>query len=191
MAKTREKSNPLGTVRRSIWFILRAVIIISLLLAAAYAVFTEAMYVSNMYVIVTEGMGLRAETVLKNGASADLEQHFTLNFLANDPLLNDRPYSDFIVDNYDYRYEIKGFSVFPWSSSGYITYEERIPTITGSPASEEITRSMPAWTSTIARVHLIKVDGRWMIDSIDILEENPEAEPQATPDMSKLETQSN
>ncbi|MCR5611550.1 MAG: hypothetical protein K6F68_06980 [Clostridiales bacterium] len=191
MAKNRERSNPLGTVRRSIWFVLRAVIIVSLLLAAAFAVFTEAMYISNMYIIVTEGMELRADTILKNGSSSDLEQHFTLNFLIYDSLLNEKPYSDFIVDNFDYRYEIKGVSVFPWSKSGYITYEERIPTITGAPVSEEITAPMPAWTSTLSRVHLIKVDGRWLIDSIDVIEVEPEAEPAATPDMSKMETQSN
>ena len=67
MAKTKEKSNPLGTVRRSIWYVLRTVLIVSLILGGAFAVFTEGMYISNMYIIVTEGMALRAETILNKG----------------------------------------------------------------------------------------------------------------------------
>lgn len=177
----KEKVNPLGAVRRSIWYVLRAVLIVSVLLALAYAVFTEALYVSNMYIITTEGMELRADVILKNGAVSDLSQYFTEEFLQNDELLESRPYSDFLVDNFDYRYEIKGFRVFPWSKSGTITYEERIPTIVGSPVSDEITDPIPGWIPMVYKVELVKVEGRWLISGLEVVEENPPEEELPTP----------
>ncbi len=187
MDNKKEKANPLGTIRRSIWFVLRAVLIASLLLGLAYAVFTEAMYISNMYIIVTEGMELRAETILKNGGKSELGQHFTEGFIEMDALLNAYPYGSYQVDNFDYRYEIKGVSVLPWASSGSITYEERIPTITGSPVSEDVTEPMPAWESMVYRVNLKRIEGRWLIDSLTVIERDPEDEVLPTPDYSQLE----
>lgn len=187
MDNKKEKINPLGTIRRTIWFVLRAVLLVSLLLGLAYAVFTEAMYISNMYIIVTEGMELRAETILKNGGKADLDQHFTEDFLNNDALLNDYPYGNYLVDNFDYRYEIKGVSVLPWASSGSITYEERVPVISGSPVSDDVTEPMPAWESMIYTVNLKRIEGRWLIDSLTVVERNPEDEVLPTPDYSQLE----
>lgn len=187
MDNKKEKSNPLGTIRRTIWFVLRAVLLVSLLLGLAYAVFTEAMYISNMYIIVTEGMELRAEIILKNGGKAELAQHFTESFIDLDPLLNEFPYGNYLVDNFDYRYEIKGVSVLPWASSGSITYEERIPSISGVPVSDDVTEPMPAWEPMLYRVNLKRIDGRWLIDSLTVLERNPEDEVLPTPDYSQLE----
>ena len=187
MANEKHRSNPLGTIRRSIWFVLRAVLILSLLVGLAYAVFTEAMYISNMYIIVTEGMELRADTILKNGGASELSQHFTEDFIAQDPLLNGRPYQSYLIENYDYRYEIKGVSVLPWASSGSITYEERIPSISGSPVSEDVTEPMPAWTPMIYRVNLKKIEGRWLIDSLTVIERDPAEEVMPTPDYGQLE----
>ena len=187
MAENREKGNPLGTVRRTIWFIIRTVLIVSVLLGLGYAVFTEAMYISNMYVIVTEGMELRADTVLNNGSASDLVQYFTEDFLNNDMVLYVRPYSDYMIDNYDYRYSIRSFSVLPWASSGSVGYEERIPTINGSPASDGVPSSVPDWLPRRYNVHLVKVDGRWLIDRLDVLEEEAEQEPLPTADVSQIE----
>lgn len=187
MAKKQDNVNPLGLIRRSIWYVLRAVLIVSLVLVVAYAAFTEGMYISNMYIIVTEGMSQRAQTVLMNGSASELTQFFTEQYLSHDKLLLERPYLDYAVDSYDYRYEIKGVSVLPWTTSGSITYEERIPSINGSVISDDITEPMPSWTSVIYRIGLVKVDGRWLIDSLSVVEENPEGEVLPTPDYSQLE----
>ncbi|MBR3382979.1 MAG: hypothetical protein IKG85_08110 [Clostridia bacterium] len=187
MAKNSENSNPIGKVRRSIWFVLRAVLIVSVVLGLAYAVFTEAMYVSNMYVVTTEGMKLRADTVLKNGSKTELRQYFTDDFIASDALLADGAYLDYAVDSYDYRYSIKGFSVFPWATTGSFRYVERIPTITATPVSDEVSGPVTPWVPMYYKVNLKKVDGRWLIDSLVVLEENTPEEARPTPDYSQLE----
>lgn len=190
MAKSKGNSNPLGTVRRSIWYVLRTVLIVSLILGGAFVVFTEGMYISNMYIIVTEGMAARADVILNNGSDADLTQYFTNDFINSDQKLVKSPYADYAVDNFDYRYSIKGISVLPWAKTGSVTYIERIPIITASPISDEVTAPVPVWTPMLYKVNLVKEDGRWLISSLVIIEEAPEEEARPTPDYSQLENNS-
>lgn len=186
MAKKKDSSEALGVARRSIWFILRAVLLISLLLGLVYACFTEGMYISNMNTIVTEGMALRAQTVLQNGPLSDLKQHFTEDFLNSDALLNSAVYQDYTIDSYEYRYTIKGISVMPWSKTGTVTYIERIPSIIGSPKAEDISGSVPRWTSMLYKIRLQKTDGRWLISELTVVEVDPPEETLPTPDYSQL-----
>lgn len=188
MANSSENStSPLGVVRRSIWYVLRMVLIVSLLLGLAFAVFTEGMYISNIFIIVTEGMELRAKAVLDNDSTNDLKQYFTEEFIASDELLNSGAYQDYAVESFDYRYDIKGFRVLPWGKTATVTYIERIPTINGTPIQDEVTAPMPAWVSIRYKVHLAKVEGSWLITGLTVLEENPEEEVRPTPDYSQLQ----
>ena len=188
MANRNENSNPLGTVRRSIWYVLRTVIVISLILGLVFAFFTEGMYISNIYVIVTEGMQMRAEIVLKHGDPAELRQYFTDEFLASDELVNSGKYLDYLIDSYDYRYSIKGVSVLPWGKNGSMTYVERIPVISGSSVSDDVTEPLPSWIPMSYKVQLKKIDGCWLINDLAIIEFNPPEEARPTPDYSQLET---
>ena len=181
-------ANPLSTTRRVIWYALRTLLIICAVLALCYAVFTEAMYISNMYVVATEGMALRAETILTSGSRSELEQYFTDEQLDRDYMLYDGAYDDFTVDNYDYRYSIEGIKVLPWSSTGSITYVERIPSIIASAdVDAEEGAVAPAWTPVRYAIVLSKIEGRWLISDLTVLEENPEEEVLPTPDYSQLE----
>ena len=186
MDKSSRGANSLGVVRRSIWYVLRAVLIVSILLGVAFAVFTEGMYISNMFIIVTEGMEARADAVLKNGSSSDLSQYFTEEFLNKDELLNSGVYGNYSVDSYDYRYTIKAISVMPWSKTGTVTYIERIPTIVGTPISEDVTQPLPRWTAMRYKIRLRKVEGSWLISELMVLEVDPAEEALPTPDYSQL-----
>ena len=186
--ESTHNANPLGTTRRIIWYALRTVLVISVILALCYGVFTEAMYISNMYIVATEGMSLRAEAILTSASVSDLEQYFTEEQLDGDYMLYAGTYGDYTIENYDYRFQIKGIRVLPWSKSGTITYVERIPTITGSADFESETPAYPpAWTPVCYAIRLNKVEGRWLISGLTVLEENPEEEVLPTPDYSQLE----
>lgn len=183
------RSNPLGTTRRVIWYALRTVLVISCILALCYGVFTEAMYVSNIYIVATEGMALRAEAILREGSISDLEQYFTEEQLNSDYMLYSDTYRGWTVENYDYRFSIERIRVWPWSRTGSMVYVERIPTITGSPESEtDPTGGVPQWTAVRWGVALTKVEGRWLISGLTVIDEDPEEEPLPTPDYSRLES---
>lgn len=186
--KTQSRSNPLGTIRRVIWYALRVVLVISAVLGLCFAVFTEAMYVGDIYIVVREGMPLRADAILKQGAVSDLTQYFTEDFLNGDYMLYAGTYSGYTIESYDYDYEFKSIRVLPWGKTAGITYIERIPTIVGTPESEaEEGSELPPWTPVRYSISLSKVEGRWLISGLDILEENPQQEVLPTPDYSQLE----
>ena len=187
-ANTRREANPLGTIRRVIWYALRTVLIASAILALCYGVFTEAMYISNIYIVTTEGMSMRAEAVLRSASVSDLRQFFTEEQISRDVLLYRGDYHDFTVESYDYRYEIKGFRVYPWKTVGTVTYIERIPVINATPNSESDSgAAAPAWTSVRYEIQLTKIEGRWLISALNIEELDPAEEVLPTPDYSQLE----
>lgn len=185
--KPHNAANPLSTTRRVIWYALRTLLVICAVLALCYAVFTEAMYISNMYIVTTEGMALRAEAILKAGSRSDLEQYFTEEQLNGDYMLYAGTYDDYTVDSYDYRYQIKSVKVLPWSSTGSITYVERIPSITATADVDAEESAAPAWTAVRYEVVLSKVEGRWLISALTVLEEDPPEEVLPTPDYGQLE----
>ncbi len=187
--KNRKMADPADTLRatrRGLWYVLRLILMATAALLVCVGVFVEAYYISNTYIIVTEGMALRAETVLTEGAVADLKSYFTEEFVNSDYLLYEGIYADYTIDSYDYRYDIEGLSVFPWSRTASYRYVERIPSISGSANSDAVEADIPEWTSIRYLVKLARVDGRWLITELEILEENPEGEVLPTPDYSQL-----
>ena len=42
--------------------------------------------------------------------------------------------------------------------------------------------TIPEWTPCKYRLHLDRVDGRWLIESVELLELNPKLDTPATPD---------
>ena len=52
-SRRQEKQSALGVARRSVWYILRLLIIITCAASLCYAALVEAMYISNIYIIVT------------------------------------------------------------------------------------------------------------------------------------------
>lgn len=183
-----ESKNPVGVARRSVWFILRSIIIVSLIIALCYAVFVEALYVSNIYIIVTEGMAMRADCILTDGAVQELTDHFDKNWLLSDGSLYDAKYDGYYVESYDYRISIESMKVFPWSSTARVGIVERIPSIQASAYNEGSQQPVPEWDNARYELLLEKVEGRWIITNITLVELNPEPEPANTPDYSQLET---
>ncbi|MBR0157001.1 MAG: hypothetical protein IJM20_05745 [Clostridia bacterium] len=186
--KEKRAMRSLGVARRSIWYILRTVLIVALCLVVCYGAFLEAMYVSNIYIIVTEGMELRADSILGNTAAADLREHFSEEWLAEDEELLAGKYSAFKVDSYDYRVNIEKCTVYPWSKKATLRVVERVVNIQATAYSDDNTDPVPDWTPSRIEIELQKTDGRWYITKLTVLEDDPEIEPRPTPDYSQLET---
>ncbi len=184
-----EKQNPVSVVRRSIWYILRIVVALTLVLIVCYGIFMEAMQVSNIYIIITEGMELRADCILEQGGLLELTEYFTESWVNKDTALYDGKYADFVVDSYDYRLSIESIRVLPWSKTASIICVERIPSIQAKPDNEAENTSVPEWFNARYRVLLEKIEGRWLITGLELIAENPKGEEvKHTPDYSQLST---
>lgn len=184
------KRNKFSVARKSIWFLLRIVLVSVAIVVLCIAALFEGMHISNLYIIVTEGLTRRAECVLQDGASEELYEYFTGDFVAADERLNGGAYDNFTVTAFDYRFEFKGLSVLPWGGTATVTGIERMAGMNGSikeDAPEDAQYPLPEWGTALVRLHFVQRDSRWYISEIEVLETDPEEEPRPTPDMSLLD----
>ena len=182
--------------RRSVWYFLKCALMLVFVATLAVGITITALYISNMYIVVTEGMELRAECILQNGPKLELTKFFTEDYLKQDALLNyntqeeplgGNPYDPWTITNYDYRLSVESVFVLPWSNKGSMTVLERIPSISGtSNESADSKEGPPKWIDARYEFTLEYIDDRWLITSIKTIEENPPVEEKPTPDMSML-----
>ncbi len=183
-----EERNALGVARRSLWYVLRIMLVITLVGALCFFALVEMMNVSNIYIIVTEGMEKRADCVMGNTPSSDLQEYFIKEWLSRDEIVDSGKYDAFRVDSYDYRLTIEKMSVAPWSKDASIRVLEQVLNIQATPYNDSNKDPVPQWEDSRMEIRLEKIDGRWYISMISVLQKDPEIEPGATPDYSQLET---
>lgn len=192
MAHTeRQKLSGARMARRGIWFFMRTVLLAVLLVALCYGVFTTAMRASNLYILATEGLELRAECILQDGAQVELREYFTEAFLEKDTALSHTVYEDYTITNFDYRIEVEGVSVWPWSQTATVTVIERMAAMTGTlnedkkpeGTAEDAEHPLPEWQPGRYLLRFRLKDDRWYIYQMQLLKTVASEEPKRTPDM--------
>ena len=169
-------------------YIVRTLLLIILAAILCIGVFLTAERTSNLYILASEGMTLRADCVLADGARNDLEEYFTLAFLQNDPAMSDTTYSNYTITSYNYDLTIEKISVLPWSLSATVVATERV-SIKGSINADQISEGQdagdfppPEWTPVRYKITFINSNARWYISELSVLEENPDSSNLRTPD---------
>ena len=152
--------NSYGIAKRSIWYVLRTLIITAAIVALCLGVFIEGLHISNLYILVTEGMEKRAEAILKygqTGVDIDLTPYFSEEYLNNDHELDSGKYA-------------------------------RLAAINAASDDTEGTApaELPEWEAGRYQVVFKREGSRWYINSITLLQRDPETEVKPTPDMSLL-----
>lgn len=174
-------------LRRGIWYIASRLFLICLLLAIAMTVFYYAMNLSNIQIILKDGMAARAKVIM--GIEKDenvLNRYFQASCLSADEMLNEALggnslYSDYNVRGIDHRLNMGFLWTWPWDNSVRLTIEESIPRIDGrvkgTKADEVIARSggsavyPPNWADAKYRVALIRENGQWKIRGLTLISE--------------------
>ena len=185
IASARSVAKTLRVSRRSILFFLRTIItavIVALVLAGA---FVSTARISNTYILINEGMSLRAASMLGRIDDPDLYMYFTADALQNDAALRAQsiaPYNDFVITGYEYDLEVEKLHVFPWQSSIYAEVIEQITAIKGVSSSDG-SAAVPAWTPIRYRLRFAYLEGRWYISAIELVAVNPTLPVPNTPDL--------
>ncbi|NCB31808.1 MAG: hypothetical protein EOM66_10430 [Clostridia bacterium] len=181
--------NQYTVARKSIWFVLRTLLIIVALIVAALYVFIGAMHVSNIYILVSEGMEKRAECILEGGSVNELTEYFTQDFVSKDAALYNDRYVNYTVTNFIYKLDVNSLLVLPWDTSASMKVTERLLSLSGTP-NEGLPEDakLPAWTPARYSVKLRRMNGRWYISDMILLQENPAEAPKPTPDMNLMPT---
>jgi len=181
----------LHIARRSMAYVVRTIMtIIAVILLCALA-FLTAERASNLYILTSEGMSLRAACVLDEGDRETLEEYFLLTCIAEDTRLNGNAYANYTITSYNHDLSVEGLMVLPWSATATVTVVETV-TIKGGIAADLVEEGktsadypLPAWETSRIKLHFVNTGERWYISELEVLETNPDAAALRTPDMSK------
>ncbi|NLI54276.1 MAG: hypothetical protein GX417_08100 [Clostridiales bacterium] len=178
----------LRVARRSMLYLVRTLLMIIMGAIVCIGAFLTAERYSNLYILTSEGMALRAECVFADGARNDLEEYFTLTFLENDAAMTDATYANYTITDYNYDLAIEKISVLPWSMSATVTATERV-TLSGTINADQLGEDqnaddfpLPQWTPRRYKIKFLNANSRWYISELTVLEENPDSSNLGTPD---------
>ena len=169
-------------LRRGIWYVAGRLLVICLVLGLMITVFYYTMNLSNIQIVLKDGMAGRAKYVMGvTTQRSDLEKFFQAECLDSDELITatgqgTSPYADYNVRGIDHRLEMGFLWVWPWDNSVRLTITEKIPRIDGrvkgNKADEVIARDgadavyPPAWEEAEYRALLTRENGQWKIKTL-------------------------
>ncbi len=169
-------------LRRIIWFFAFRLLALCLIMALMIFSFYYAMNVTNLQIILKDGMTNRAKLIMGiSGNGGDLNRYFQQSCLDGDTQLQaavqgNSPYADYNIRGIDHRLEMGFVWLWPWESTVRVNITERIPRIDGRikglKADEAIAKRgegaiyPPDWPGGSYRALLVKENGQWKIKNL-------------------------
>lgn len=187
-------------VRRLLWFAATRLLMVVVIVALLTMAFYMCMNASNIYILLEDGMELRAQAILTREGADELPNFFRDEFLSADQALNiglsdQSPYMDYNITGFDHVISMEWVWSWPWENTAEAVIVERVPRIDGKVVSSKsaqvkegtLSANPPSWQGGRYRVKLYRAGGRWKIASLTqtqiIIEPTPAptAAPTATP----------
>ena len=169
-------------LRRIVWFFANRLLVLCLILGLIMTVFYYTMNLSNIQIVLKDGMANRAKYIMgMENNRKELDKYFQAGCLENDNALRaadewNSPYENYNVRGIDHRLEMGFMWVWPWENSVRLTIKEKIPRIDGrvkgSKADEVIAKEgnealyPPAWQDAEYRAYLTRENGQWKIKTL-------------------------
>ena len=166
-------------LRRIVWFIATRLLVICLVLGLIITTFYYTMNLSNIQIVLKDGMAGRAKYVMGvTTQRSDLDKFFQASALDADTLVTatdrgESPYVNYNIRGIDHRLETGFFWIWPWENSVKLEITERIPRIDGRVKglkADEVIAARgdgavypPEWPEASYRVQLTRENGQWKI----------------------------
>lgn len=172
-------------LRRLIWHIASRLLVLTLVLGLLITGFYYAMNMTNIYVVLKDGMARRTQVVMMTEEVEELRKYFYDSFLNRDAAVQTvingtSPYQAYNIVGIDHRLEMGFTWVWPWDTTARVDIVERVPAIDGrvkgNVAEDYIALYgndalyPPDWISARYRATLVKENGQWKILSIQTIE---------------------
>ena len=171
-------------LRRLVWHIASRLLIITTVLGLLVTGFYYAMNMTNIYIVLKDGMARRAQVVMMTEDVTELRKYFYDSFLNRDAAVQTvvngtSPYQAYNIVGIDHRLSMGFTWVWPWDGTARVDVTERIPAIDGrvkGSVAEDYIDSYgndalypPDWISARYRATLVKENGQWKILSIQTI----------------------
>ena len=167
-------------LRRGIWFVASRLLLICLILGLMITVFYYAMNLTNIQIILKDGMAKRAQVVMMGESESALQHYFSAAYIGRDALLGEarsgqNAYQQYYsITGFDHRIDMNWVWCWPWEDTARATVTERIPRIDGKVKASEkaeaqeagFTSAPPKWQSAQYSVLLSRENGRWIIKNM-------------------------
>ncbi|MDR2504562.1 MAG: hypothetical protein LBD16_00500 [Oscillospiraceae bacterium] len=169
-------------LRRFLWFVTVRLFGVVLVGALLVAVFYLAMNITNIMILLSDGMTERARVITRIETDDTLlRKFFTDDSIASDldlslALTDSGIYGNYDVSAIDVREDIQWVWTWPWDSSASATVSESMESIDGSINAGkrdaviaqygEGAVNLPEWQNVTYKVTLTRIDGRWIISGI-------------------------
>ena len=117
-------------LRRAVWFLAGRLLVLCLVIGIVVTVFYYAMNLSNIQVILKDGMANRAKFIMgMTDDQSELNRYFHSAYPATDSALvsaanGNSPYKDYNVRGIDHRLEMGFLWVWPWDNSVRLSARE-------------------------------------------------------------------
>lgn len=181
--------NAISAIRRTLIYIIRVLVMVLAGCLICALAFLTAERVSNLYILSTEGMKLRAEAQLQGQPEENtLPDYFTAYFLAQDqdPVLYG--YQDYTIKSFNYDLNIRSILVLPWSTTATVTAYETV-TVNGSYRQDLLSEGdsleqhpVPQFPVRKVTLRFINNGTRWYINDITTTDKEITLPVQNTPD---------
>ena len=169
-------------LRRGVWYVAGRLLILCLVLGIAVTVFYYAMNLTNIQIVLKDGMAGRVKVIM--GMETDvssLNKYFLNSCIAADEAVamaqnGNSTYADYNVRGIDHRMNMGFMWTWPWATSVQLTITEQVPRIDGrvkgTRADAVIAQNgssavyPPAWPDAEYQVNLVRENGQWKIRSL-------------------------
>ena len=167
------------------WFLASRLLAVCLIAGICVISFYYAMNLTNMQIIVKDGMARRAQYVMGIEDGTDLGKYFQSSFLNSDATIQSvsngtSPYQYYTVRGIDHRIEMGFVWVWPWDEVCRVEIRESIPRIDGrvrADYAQAIVASYgadavypPSWSEAWYRATLVRESGQWKIRNLAQME---------------------
>ncbi|MGI6240025.1 MAG: hypothetical protein ACOYI5_10420 [Christensenellales bacterium] len=158
-------------IRRFMWFIASRALVVTIVASILVCAFYMSMNSANIYIVLTDGLRARVETILTAAGAESLNDYFHAEFLNHDSALQgafdgSSAFGAYDIQSFDYVLSIESLWAWPWDDVASCTVTERVPSITGSVLSsrrDEVDPEVPAWQGGRYSIALARSAGKWKI----------------------------
>lgn len=168
-------------ILRFLLCLLKWTLIVVVVVSLCVGAFTFGMDYANISILVTDGMKMRTGVVLGYSDAEELPKFFDEAYLAQDELLKDTTYHDYIINSFDAQVEIEQMHTVPWESTATVRVTEsavidgELPIALQTPEQLANPNKIrpPEWKGGVYDMTLQKNEEQWMIvDVVEVEEED-------------------